>query len=109
MTEDGEVPMFILVSKEDEYCWTDRAFIHLDGQSALSKKKTVRRTLYHHNQFSHVLLETAGPVDLDVELKFHLAGREYSIDVRKQELETLSKFYKALIAISEIQVRISLF
>lgn len=90
-TEDGETPQFILRSKRDEYCWTDRAFVHLDGTSALSKKRLVKRYLYKDYHFQNVLLETAGTIDLDVEIKFGLrGGPEYSIDIRKTEMAALT-------------------
>ncbi|MEG0040208.1 MAG: PH domain-containing protein, partial [Massilia sp.] len=59
-TEDGEQIFFLIKSKKDEYCFTNTAFIHLDGTSAVSKKRTLNRYPYKHYQISRVLLETAG-------------------------------------------------
>ena len=50
-----------------------------------------------------VTLETAGTVDLDVELKFFLGEENFSIDVKKSELEGLTQFYKALVKLASEQ------
>jgi hypothetical protein len=102
MHEDGEKIFFLIKSKSDEYCFTNKALIHLDGTSAVSKKRTLYRYDYYQNHISNVLLETAGTVDLDVELKFKLGSEVFSIDVQKKQLEDVKDLYKALIKIAEI-------
>jgi hypothetical protein len=102
MHEDGEKIFFLIKSKSDEYCFTNKALIHLDGTSAVSKKRTLYRYDYYQNHISNVLLETAGTVDLDVELKFKLGSEIFSIDVQKKQLEDVKDLYKALIKIAEI-------
>ncbi|SDW80440.1 YvbH-like oligomerisation region [Marininema mesophilum] len=100
--EDGEKIYFLIKSKSDEYCFTNKALIHLDGTSATSKKRMLRRYDYHANRISDVMLETAGTMDRDVEIKFTLGSINYSIDVNKNQLEELKDLYKSLIRISEI-------
>ncbi|MBP0724003.1 PH domain-containing protein [Bacillus sp. RG28] len=100
--EDDEKIYFLIKSKTDEYCFTNNGLIHLDGTSAVSKKRTLHRYNYHTHKISHVLLETAGTVDLDVEIKFHIGSKEFSIDVHKKFLEEVKDLYKALLKISEI-------
>ena len=102
MHEDNEKIYFLIKSKSDEYCFTNKALIHLDGTSAISKKRTLHRYNYHTHKISHVLLETAGTIDLDVEIKFNIGGREFSIDVHKKHIEQLKDLYKALLMIAEI-------
>ncbi|MED4727772.1 PH domain-containing protein [Aneurinibacillus migulanus] len=102
MQEDNEKIFFLIKSKSDEYCFTNKALIHLDGTSAASKKRTLRRYSYHTHQISNVVLETAGTVDLDVEIKFNMGSERYSIDVHKKHLEELKDLYKALLKIAEI-------
>ncbi|WP_138754979.1 PH domain-containing protein [Paenibacillus sinopodophylli] len=102
MHEDNEKIYFLIKSKSDEYCFTNIALIHLDGTSALSKKRTLKRYAFNANQISQVTLETAGTVDLDVEIKFTIGSVPFSIDVNKKHLEELKDLYKALIKISEI-------
>jgi len=102
--EDGEKIYFIIKSKKDEYCFTNYALIHLDGDSAVSKKRTLKRYSYASNEISGVRLETAGTVDLDVEIKFSLGPAQFSIDVDKKQLEAVKDLYKALIRIAEINV-----
>lgn len=103
MHEEGEKIFFLIKSKTDEYCFTDRALIHLDGTSAVSKKRMLHRYPYFKYRFHRVLLETAGTVDLDVEIKFHLGEQSFSIDVTKNQIEQLKDLYKALLKIAEIQ------
>ncbi|TCS96737.1 PH domain-containing protein [Hazenella coriacea] len=100
--EDGEKIYFLIKSKSDEYCFTNQAFIHLDGQSATSKKRTLYRYDYFAHQISNVSLETAGNIDLDVEIKFTLGSTHFSIDVHKKHLEELKDLYKALLKIGQI-------
>ncbi|WP_164072533.1 PH domain-containing protein, partial [Poseidonibacter lekithochrous] len=63
--EDNEQIFFLIKSKNDEYCFTNRALIHVDGASAVSSKRVLKRYEYSHYTFRHVLLETAGTIDLD--------------------------------------------
>lgn len=102
MHEDQEKIYFLIKSKSDEYCFTNKALIHLDGTSATSKKRMLRRYTYSSNPISNVLLETAGNIDMDVEIKFHLGGNNFSIDVHKKHLEQVKDLYKALFRISEM-------
>lgn len=108
--EDNEKIYFVIKSKSDEYCFTNTAFIHLDGQSAMSKKRTLKRYPYRYFAPSNVCIETAGTMDLDVELKFTLLGTpvdkaggavSFSIDIDKNQIEQVRDIYKALIAIAE--------
>ncbi|WP_042274930.1 PH domain-containing protein [[Clostridium] dakarense] len=102
MHEDGETIYFIIKSKSDEYCFTNKALIHIDGENAVSKKRNLYRYDYYLNNISDVSLETAGTIDLDVEIKFTIGQKSFSIDVDKKQLEQLKDLYKALIKISEI-------
>jgi hypothetical protein len=100
-TEDGEKIFAIIKSKTDEYCFTNLAFIHLDGVVAVSKKKTLTRYPYKHYPIGHVRVETAGTVDLDAELKFTVGEKALSIDINKNQMEKIRDIYKALFVISE--------
>lgn len=102
MHEDNEKIYFLIKSKSDEYCFTNKAVIHLDGTSAMSKKRVLKRYSFREHQISNVFLETAGTVDMDVEIKFVIGSAAFSIDVHKRFIEELKDLYKALIKISEI-------
>lgn len=102
MHEDQEKIFFLIKSKSDEYCFTNSALIHLDGTSAVSKKRMLRRYSYARHPISDVYLETAGTVDMDVEIKFVMGGESYSIDVHKKHIEEVKDLYKALYRIAEI-------
>ena len=99
--EDNEKIFFVIKSKTDEYCFTNVAFMHLDGKSAISKKRMLYRYLYKHNPIKNVLLETAGTVDLDAEIKFQLGEQHFSIDIDKKQIEKIRDLYKALFTIGE--------
>ena len=100
--EDDEKIFFLIKSKADEYCFTNRALIHVDGKSAVSKKRMLRRYEYFLYPVRNVFLETAGTVDLDVEIKFSMGDVQFSIDVDKKQVEKLKDLYKALFRISVI-------
>lgn len=101
--EDGEKIFFLIKSKKDEYCFTNLALIHVDGDSAVSSKRSIKRYEYASHRIEHVSIETAGTIDLDIELKFSIGGVGFSIDVRKKFIEQLKDIYKALIAIGRRQ------
>ena len=104
--EDGEKIFFLIKSKKDEYCFTNLALIHVDGDSAISSKRSVKRYDYSSHKVSQVTIETAGTIDLDIELKFILAGvNPFSIDIEKKYIEPLKDIYKALMSIGKIQTK----
>ena len=103
MHEDGEKIFFVIKSKADEYVFTNYALLHVDGESAMSKKRQVNRYDYIQYPIHDATLETAGNVDLDVELKWHFGDHVYSVDVDKKQLGELKDLYKALIEISRLQ------
>lgn len=102
MHEDQEKIYFLIKSKSDEYCFTNKALIHLDGTSATSKKRVLHRYSYGTHRISNVFLETAGTVDLDAEISFTIGHASFHIDVHKKHIEELKDLYKALIYIAEL-------
>ena len=104
--EDNEKIFFLIKSKKDEYCFTNLALVHVDGESAVSSKRVIKRYDYLSHRISHVTLETAGTIDMDVEIKFSIGdGAPFSIDVRKNFIESVKDIYKALITIGKLQRR----
>jgi len=103
--EDQEKIHFLIKSRKDEYCFTNLALVHVDGDSAVSSKRTIKRYDYAQHPIGPVTIETAGTIDLDVELKFSIGDRAFSIDVRKDHLEALKDIYKALHTIGKLQQR----
>ena len=103
--EDGERIFFLIKSKKDEYCFTNLALIHVDGDSAVSSKRMIRRYEYASQRIGYVALETAGNLDMDVELKFAIGETAFSIDIKKTFLDQIKDIYKALIAIGRQQGR----
>lgn len=102
MHEDSERIFFLIKSKADEYCFTNKALIHVDGTSAMSKKRTLKRYSWARNPVGYVTMETAGTIDLDVEIKFSIGEQVLSVDVHKEHIEEIKDLYKALLAIAEI-------
>ena len=102
MHEDNEKIYFLIKTKADEYCFTNLAIIHVDGMSAASSKRTLKRYPYSQHKVSGVVLETAGKIDMDVEIKFQIGNVTIDVDVRKDQIEQLKDLYKALLRISEI-------
>jgi len=103
--EDGERIFFLIKSKKDEYCFTNLALIHVDGDSAVSTKRMVKRYEYSGSRIGYCAIETAGNMDMDVELKFSIGDTAFSIDVKKSFIEQVKDIYKALIAIGRQQAR----
>lgn len=101
MHEDGEKIYFLIKTKADEYCFTNLAIIHVDGESAMSSKRTLRRYPYSQHTISNVVLETAGKIDLDLELAFTVGSVPFKIDVQKQQADRLIDLYKSLLRIAE--------
>src|SRR5699024_1429513 len=99
--EDDEKIYFLIKTKADEYCFTNLALIHVDGENAASSKRTLNRYPYSQYKISNVFLETAGKIDMDIEIKFTLGNQAFSIDVHKEEIEKLKDLYKALLHIAE--------
>ncbi|GIO22879.1 PH domain-containing protein [Oceanobacillus sp. J11TS1] len=101
--EEGERIHFLIKSKSDEYCFTNRALIHLDGEKASSSKRNIYRYDYYCHPIQNVTVETAGTIDLDLEIKFTIGGQVISVDIEKKEDEAIADLYKSLVTISHIQ------
>lgn len=56
---------------------------------------------YYKYPITNVSLETAGRIDLDIEIKFNLGDIHFSIDVQKNQIDQLKDLYKALLYIEE--------
>ncbi len=100
MHEAGEIVYFLIKTKSDEYCFTNKALIHVDGENAISKKRTLRRYDYAYNPITDVALETAGTIDLDMEIKFTIGNVPLSIDIHKKFATEIKDLYKAIHTIS---------
>ena len=103
LQEDGERIFCVIKSKTDEYVFTNYGLLHVDGKSALEKKRLVKRYEFKHCLVSHVMIETAGTIDLDIELKFTIGDQNMSIDVDKNQMMQLKPIYKSLIEVGRMQ------
>lgn len=102
MHEKDEKIYFLIKTKSDEYCFTNIALIHVDGDSAVSKKRTLKRYDYKYSPIRHVVLETAGTIDLDVEIKFQIGEETMDIDINKNFSNQIKDLYKSLVEIERI-------
>ncbi len=105
LKEDGERIFFVIKSKTDEYVFTNYGLVHIDGKSALEKKRLVKRYDFKYSTLDNVMLETAGTIDLDIEIKFTIQDKNFSIDVNKNQLEELQVIYRSLVEIAHTQRR----
>lgn len=97
----GDEKIYALIkTKSDEYCFTNKALIHIDGQSAMSKKRTMHRYEYLSHDIFDVRLETASALDLDMELEFVIGKIPVKIEIHKKYAKEVSLLYKALIEVA---------
>lgn len=87
--EEGEQIHFLIKSKSDEYCFTNRALIHLDGEKATSSKRNIYRYDYYRYPIQNISVETAGTIDLDLEIKFTIGSQPISVDIEKKKARLL--------------------
>jgi hypothetical protein len=101
--EDGEKIFFLIKSKKDEYCFTNLALIHIDGDSTLSSKRSIKRYDYGSYRVANVSIQTAGTIDLDLELTFLFGGTTFFINISKKYSESIKDIYKVLTSIAKLQ------
>lgn len=102
MHEDGEKIFFLIKSKADEFCFTNKALIHVDGERATSKKRGLHRYDYRRHHISNIALQTAGTIDLDIELNFSFGDVAFALEVEKKFIDQVKDLYKAMLKIEEI-------
>ncbi|KAF1777922.1 Bacterial Pleckstrin homology domain [Phytophthora cactorum] len=96
--------------------WTATiAIVCFDAMCQAAWKSCQFRERYHHSQIverydykdsaiKHVKFESAGHVDRDCEIKFHIGGKSISIDIAKGEQTSAQGIYKVLELLSRAQV-----
>lgn len=119
---------YLIKTKTNEYCFTNRALICLDGNSE-SKRNVLTRYDYSTYLIQNISLEAAGAMDLDAELKFSLfpiteynkqkeeeylplklklpnyqKGISFSISIHRKDLEQLKALYKTLWIVGKKQM-----
>lgn len=99
----GETILFSFQSAKEEFTFTNQALIKAAGESATTTRRTVERFLFKHDVITGVEFETAGNVDRDCEIKFHIGGTHMSIDIAKAEVADARDYYKVLELLSRAQ------
>ncbi|KAL4088076.1 hypothetical protein PRIC1_012506 [Phytophthora ramorum] len=100
----NETIAFSMISTKEEFTFTNMALIKLEGESATTTRKLVERYEYKSNTLSHVKFESAGHVDRDCEIKFHIGNKDMSIDIARGEQTSAQGIYKVLELLSRAQV-----
>lgn len=100
-----ETPYIFLKSAKGDSIFTDKAFVSVQGASAVGTKRLVVRADFHQHRLTNVMFESAGMgvTDQDCELKFSIGGSAVSVDIRKSEMETAVLYYRTLTALSIAQ------
>lgn len=63
---------YLIKTKTDEYCFTNRAIIHVDGRNSDAKRNVLHRFDYNMFWLQDIYLETASNLDIDAELRITL-------------------------------------
>lgn len=63
---------YLIKTKTDEYCFTNRAVIHVDGRNSDAKRNVLHRFDYNMFVLHDIYLETASNMDIDAELRITL-------------------------------------
>ncbi|GMF43352.1 unnamed protein product [Phytophthora fragariaefolia] len=100
----NETIAFSMVSCKEEFTFTNMALITLEGESATTTRKLVERYEYKHDKISNVKFESAGHVDRDCEIKFHIGSKSISIDIARGEQASAQGIYKVLELLGRAQV-----
>lgn len=118
---------YLIQTKTNEYCFTNRALIHVDGTNTENKRNVLYRYDYSSYVFDRISLET-DTRDIDAEMvitlkptaeftakehKKHPPLKEtlgkseilFKIVIHKDYLDTLKVLYKTLVTIGQIQKR----
>jgi len=99
--EKGERIYFLIKTKADEYCFTNFALIHVDGDSPVNKKHILKRYDYKFNTLRQVSFE-AGTMDLDIELRFTIGETAFNIEIHKNFSMKAKDLYKCLVTMERI-------
>ena len=100
--EKGERIYFLIKTKNDEYCFTNFALIHVDGESTVNKKRILKRYDYKFHTLRQVSFETVGTMDMDIEINFTIGEMAFNINVHKNFSEKTRDLYKSLVTIERI-------
>ncbi|KAL8017135.1 putative bacterial Pleckstrin domain, P-loop containing nucleoside triphosphate hydrolase [Plasmopara halstedii] len=100
----NESIMFSMQSIKEEFTFTNHALLKIGGSNSTTTRKLTERFDYRHETITLVQFETAGLVDRDCEIKFHIGGKSMSIDIAKAEQTDAQDFYKVLEMLSRRQM-----
>lgn len=107
LAEDGEEIYYLLKSRTDEYCFTNRALIVLDSERATDGGKSIIRYEFSNSVLEDIRMNTPNRVDLSAELIFTLDKNTYTISVDRSYTKSLNIIYKILTEIELMQIRAS--
>jgi len=99
----GEKCYIFLKSLKDEFVFTNYSLIFSDGESVNSPKRALSRTNWNEGLIQNVKMNTAGLVDLDVDISFDFV-QHWRIELKKEEVENAKLVFKCLDVISNRQL-----
>ncbi|CAH0476930.1 unnamed protein product [Peronospora belbahrii] len=99
----SETIAFSMISVKNEFTFTNMALITVQGENATTTRKLIERYEYKDNAVDHVKFESAGHVDRDCEIKFHIGSKSLSIDIAKGDQTAAQGIYKVLELLSRAQ------
>jgi len=102
LSEKGERIFYLIKTKTDEYCFTNLAIIHVDGDSTVNKKRIIKRYDYKFYTLRQVSFETAGTTDVDIEVNFTIGETALNIEIHKNFSDKAKELYKSLVTIERI-------
>lgn len=100
---NDETVYFYLESVYEHFAVTNRGIISSIHEGVASSKSTISRIDFKTTKIDNLLIETAGTIDRDAELKYSANDNKVSLDIHKSQLDDLFKLYHALANVSYIQ------
>lgn len=95
--------IFVLQSSKEEHCFTNQALLRIKSGNATTTCKLITRFEFKTNIVSCAELETAGRVDRNCELRFHIGSEEISIAIAKAEASAACEYFKVLVLLGRAQ------
>lgn len=105
LKEENERIFFLLKNSNEEFCFTNKALIHITKDTFNPKINNILRYYYYRNKITNVNLQVIEDVDMFLELKFDVSDTTILLSLDIKELSNINKLYKALISIEEMYIQ----
>ncbi|WP_194191469.1 PH domain-containing protein [Clostridium chrysemydis] len=105
LKEENERIFFLLKNSNEEFCFTNKALIHITKDTFNPKINNIFRYYFYRNKISNVNLQIIEDADMFLELKFDISDTTILLALDIKELSNINKLYKALISIEEMYIQ----